>query len=88
MTYRTDIACYHVKTVRAGEADFSDHEGHSFVRHDGKTYYYDLTGLGVTAADWRAFVVYAWELSDEDENNNHDVGIYDKKLGTFYADVD
>lgn len=80
----TNLAQFHVKTVRDGEADFIDHAMHSMVRHDSKTFYYDFTGLDVTVDEFRAFVMAAWDLWDDDRL---DCGAYDKEHGTLYADV-
>lgn len=79
-----DLANFHVKTVRAGEADFTDHEKHSFVRYDNKTLYYDFTDLDVTADEWESFVMRAWELFPEDE---FECGVYDAEHSTFYARI-
>lgn len=61
----TDLALFHVKTVRDGEADFMDHDRHSRVRYDGRTYYYNLDGLNTTADEFAAWVCDAWSLFDE-----------------------
>lgn len=81
----TDLALFHVKTVRAGEADFTDHKTHSVVSYDSKKFYYDFTGLDVTVDELRSFVISAWELWDDEDRL--DCGVYDSSKGTFYADV-
>lgn len=81
----TDISVFHVKTVRAGEHDFAGHDAHSRVHHDGSTYYYDLTGMGVSEDEFLAFVEAAWEA---DEDRQVTVEVYDAERGVFRAWVD
>lgn len=53
----------HVGTVRNGQSDpFSGH-GYSEIRHDGKTYYYDLAGLDVSADAFEAFAAINFDDS-------------------------
>lgn len=81
----TDISVFHVKTVRAGEHDLMNHDDHSRVHHDGSTFYFDLTGMGVSDAEFRAFVECAWDI---DEDQQITVEIYDATRGVFRAWVD
>ena len=81
----TDLALFHVKTVRDGEADFTDHTQHSFVIFDGKKFYYDFTGLNVTKDQFHDFIECAWGGDDDLEIT---VEVYDQDLNTFKAWAD
>lgn len=60
-----NIALFHVATVHAGEADEHRSDDRlSAVSYDQSTHYYDLSGLGVTAEDFAAFVAEAWDLDE------------------------
>lgn len=69
----TNIAVFHVATVKAGQADFHADKGYSRVRHDGSTYYYDIAEMDYTADQFASFVNEAWELFEGDEIKSSDV---------------
>ncbi len=63
-----NIADFHIATIRAGQAD--DHrynDALSAVSYDQKTHYYDLTGLNVTANEFKNFVIGAWDRECAEE---------------------
>ena len=59
----TDIAAFHVDTIRAGQ--FDPHQGNDKlckVRYDTKTYYYDLSEMDVNRDEFESFVHSAWDI--------------------------
>lgn len=63
-----NIANFHVATIRAGQLDeHRQNDVLSSVSYDQKTHYYDLTGLGVTADEFKKFVLSAWDRDFDEE---------------------
>lgn len=58
-----DIALYHVRTIRAGEADYyaPRPRGHLEVWHDSKRYLYDVRGARISGREAQAFIRRAWD---------------------------
>ena len=61
----SDIAARHFMTVRAGDIYSMRDVKHSRVHHDQMTFYYDLTGLNVSQAEFLNFVCLAWDVEPD-----------------------
>lgn len=79
-----NIANFHVATIRAGQFDEHRHnDALCAVSYDQKTHYYDLTGLTVTADEFKSFVISAWDL---DFDADVDVTVWEP--GVFRVSLD
>lgn len=79
-----NIATFHVATIRAGQ--FDEHRSNdalSAVSYDQKTHYYDLSGLNVTADEFKSFVINAWDLDFDEE-----VDVTEWEPGVFRVSLD
>jgi hypothetical protein len=79
-----DIANFFKGKVKAGQADLIAADNLSRVRYDGTTFYYETEGLNITKDEFLNFICSAWEVDPEQV----DCGIWDKKSGSFSADVE
>ena len=77
-----NIADFHIATIRAGQFDeHKEDDALSTVRYDQKTYYYDLTGMGIDAHQFECFIAEAWDTDFGDfEVTEAEAGVFDAAL--------